>query len=103
MSAEWQFLITLNDRLRPLKDPVAIQEVAVRLLGEYFKVNRVHYACIEGDEFVVSRSYVDGASPFPSRGSLASFGTAIVDLCRRGECESTARRRPAAVHRGGGG
>ena len=34
MSAEWQFLITLNEQLRPLKDPVEIQDVAVRLLGE---------------------------------------------------------------------
>ena len=85
MSAEWQFLITLNDRLRRLKDPVAIQEVAVRLLGEHLKINRVHYAYIEDDEFVVSRSYVDGVSPFESRGPLAAFGTAIVDLCRRGE------------------
>jgi len=85
MSADWQFLITLNDRLRPLKDPVAIQEVAVRLLGEHLKINRVHYAYIEGDEFIVSRSYVDGPSPLPSRGPLASFGAAIVDLCRRGE------------------
>ena len=28
MSIEWQFLITLNEQLRRLKDPVAIQEVA---------------------------------------------------------------------------
>ena len=85
MSAEWQFLITLNDRLRPLKDPVALQEVAVRLLGEHLKVSRVHYAYIEGDEFVISRSYVDGVSPFGTRGPLAAFGSAIVDQCRRGE------------------
>ena len=32
MSVEWHFLITLTERLRPLKDPVEIQEVAVRLI-----------------------------------------------------------------------
>lgn len=31
---EWRFLITLNERLRPLRDPAEIQEAAVRLLGE---------------------------------------------------------------------
>ena len=85
MSAEWQFLITLNERLRPLKDPIAIQEAAVRLLGEHLHASRVHYAHIDGDEFVISRSYADGVPPFPGRGPVARLGTAIVDACRRGE------------------
>jgi hypothetical protein len=34
MSVEWNFLVTLNEQLRPLKDPVEIQQVAVRLIGE---------------------------------------------------------------------
>ena len=85
MSAEWQFLITLNERLRPLKDPIAIQEAAVRLLGEHLHASRVHYAHIDGDEFVISRSYADGVPAFPGRGPVARMGTAIVDACRRGE------------------
>src|SRR5215471_68587 len=75
MSAEWQFLVTLSERLRPLRDPVKIQEVAVRLLGEHLHVSRVHYVHMEGDEFVVSRSYDNGAQPFPTRGHIARFGT----------------------------
>ncbi|HET9832031.1 MAG TPA: GAF domain-containing protein [Vicinamibacterales bacterium] len=85
MSAEWQFLITLNERLRPLKHPVAIQDAAARVLGEHLKINRVHYAHIEGDEFVISCSYVNGVPPLASRSPLAKFGAAMVDLCRRGE------------------
>ena len=85
MSAEWQFLITLNEQLRPLKDPVEIQEAAVRLIGEHLHASRVHYAHIDGDEFVISRSYADGVPPFAGRGPVARFGTAIVDACRRGE------------------
>ena len=85
MSAEWHFLITLNEQLRPLKDPVEIQEVAVRLIGEHLHASRVNYAHIDGDEFVISRSYADGVPPFAGRGSLARFGKAIVDACRRGE------------------
>ena len=85
MSTEWHFLITLNEQLRPLKDPVEIQEVAVRLIGEHLHASRVNYAHIDGDEFVISRSYADGVPPLAGRGSLARFGQAIVDACRRGE------------------
>src|SRR5678815_4093016 len=38
------FLLRLADLLRPLRDPLAIQEVTARLLGEYLRVNRVSYA-----------------------------------------------------------
>ena len=72
-------------QLRPLKDPVEIQEVAVRLIGEHLHASRVNYAHIDGDEFVISRSYADGVPPFAGRGSVARFGKAIVDACRRGE------------------
>src|SRR4051794_14948892 len=85
MSVEWHFLIRLNEQLRPLKDPVEIQEVAVRLLGEHLHASRVHYAHIDGDEFVVKKSYADGIQPFDGRGPIARFGAAIVGACRRGE------------------
>jgi PAS domain S-box-containing protein len=85
MSVEWQFLVRLNEQLRPLKDPVAIQDVAVRQLGEHLHSSRVHYARIEGDGFVISRSYTNGVPPFPRRGLVARFGTVIGDAWRRGE------------------
>ncbi len=85
MSLEWQFLVTLNEQLRPLKDPVAIQDVAVRSIGEHLHASRVNYAHIDGDEFVVSRSYADGVPPFAGRGPVARFGKAIVAAGRRGE------------------
>jgi len=85
MSAEWQFLIALNEQLRSLKDPVAIQEAAVRSIGEHLHATRVNYAHIDGDEFVVSRSYADGAPPFAGRGPVARFGASLVAACRRGE------------------
>src|SRR6188768_616020 len=85
MSFDWQFLITLNEQLRPLKDPVEIQEVAVRLLGEHLHASRVNYAHIDGDEFVIGRSYADGVPPSAGRASLTRFGRDNVDACRRGE------------------
>ena len=85
MSVEWQFLITLNEQLLPLKDPVAIQEIAVRLLGEHLHANRVNYAHIDGDDYVVGKYYTDGVPPSPLRGPITRFGRAIIDACRRGE------------------
>jgi GAF domain-containing protein len=85
MSVEWHFLVALNERLRPLRDPVEIQEVAVRLIGEHLQASRVNYAQIEGSEFVISRSYTRTVPPFAGRGDLARFGKTIVDACRRGE------------------
>ncbi len=85
MSVEWHFLIALNEHFRPLKDPVAIQEVAVRLIGEHLRASRVNYAHIDGDEYVINRSYADGVAPIAGRGPVGRFGQAIVDAARRGE------------------
>lgn len=80
-----QFLITLNDRLRPLSDPVEIQDVAARLLGDYLRVNRVVYGDIDGDEFIVGRTYTSGVTPFSGRSRVAAFGAVLVDAFMRGQ------------------
>jgi PAS domain S-box-containing protein len=79
------FLLKLNDALRPLSDPVEMQDVTLRLLGEHLHVNRVCYATIDGEEFIVTRSYDAGVPPFRSRGPLAAFGEALLERYRRGE------------------
>src|SRR5215510_4879039 len=79
-----QFLVTLNDRLRPLRDAIEIQDVAARLLGEHLRVNRVIYADVDGDEFIVRRSYVNGVSPFTGRARLDAFGKRLLEEYRRG-------------------
>src|SRR5262245_48674778 len=84
-AAGWQFLVALRTALRPLRDPIEIQDVAVRLLGMHLGVNRVSYAEIEGQEFVVGRSYASGVAPFTGRGSVALFGQALLEKYRRGE------------------
>src|SRR5262245_41250636 len=80
-----QFLITLNDRLRPLRDPVEIQGVAVRLLGEHLRVNRVNYAEIDGDEFIIVRSFHNGVAPPASRGPISTYGESLLDAYKRGD------------------
>jgi GAF domain-containing protein len=85
MSTEWDFLVALNERLRPLNGAVEIQDAAVRLVGERLHANRVHYARIEEDKFVLTRSFDNGLPPFARHGAVAFFGAAIVDACRHGE------------------
>lgn len=86
MSAEWHFLVTLNERLRPLRDPVEIQQVVVQLVREHLQASRVHYAQIQGNEFAIRRSSeAADAPPFPNRGPVAFFGATILDACQRGE------------------
>ena len=85
MSGEWDFLVRLNEQLRPLRDPVKIQEVAVRLIGDHLQASRVNYAQIEGDQFVITESYGRTVPPVAGRGHVGQFGQATVDACRLGE------------------
>src|SRR6185503_9515328 len=86
MSRDWHFLVALNERLRALRDPVEIQSAAVQLIGEHLQASRVHYAQIQGNEFVIRRSYAGAAAaPFPDRGPVACFGKAIEDASLRNE------------------
>src|SRR5262245_11882131 len=85
MSTEWQFLVTLNERLSPLRDPIQIQDVAVHLIGEHLQASGVRFAQVEGNEFVVKRSYAHGARPASDRGPVALLGENLADACRRGE------------------
>ena len=85
MSAEWQFLITLNEHLGPVRDPVTVQDIALRLLGEHLGDCNVNYTLIEGDEFIVSRVYMTDVPPFVTRGPISMFGTTLPAAARRGE------------------
>src|SRR6516164_3414777 len=79
------FLVRLNDALRPLSDPVEVQDVTVRLLGEHLDVNRVAYSVIDGDEFIVTTSYNQGVGPVRGRWPIVAFGRALLDVYKRGE------------------
>ena len=41
------FLLRLSDALRPLADPVAVQEVAARMLGEHLGLDRAYYITMD--------------------------------------------------------
>jgi PAS domain S-box-containing protein len=79
------FLLRLADTIRPLGDPLAIQEVTARLVGEHLHVNRVGYADIEGTDFITRLDYANGVAPFQGRGPVAIFGESLLETYRRGE------------------
>src|SRR5262249_25757811 len=82
---EEAFLLRLADTLRPLSDPLAIQEVTARLLGEHLHVNRVNYVDIEGTDFIVRLSYANSVAPFVGRRPVATFGESLLEAHRRGD------------------
>lgn len=79
------FRAALSDVLRPLTNPLEIQAAAARLLGQYLKANRVIYAEIQEDDFIVHQDYSDGVPSLRGSYRLADFGPTIVNAARRGE------------------
>ena len=85
MSLEWQVFVAINEQLRPLKDPVQMQELAVRLLGDHLRASRVNYSHVDEHQFFIVRSYCDGVPPLASPGSRAMWGKAVLAACSTGE------------------
>ena len=78
------FLLELSDALRPISDPVAIQAMATRLLGEHLRANRVCYVEISETESVVHQDYVSGVRSIAGRWRNADFGPAMEQALRTG-------------------
>ena len=74
------FLLHLSDALRPLTDPIAIQETASRLLGEYLHTDRAYYVEInyERQVAIVARDYIRGNVPsLVGEHPLAAFSAVL--------------------------
>ncbi|GAB3284748.1 hypothetical protein GCM10027347_61820 [Larkinella harenae] len=72
-----EYLLRLNDALRPLADPIAIQRVAMRVLGEHLGVDRAIYAEINLDEdwFEATDNYTSkSVQPVTGRLPFKAFG-----------------------------
>jgi PAS domain S-box-containing protein len=79
------FLLRLSDTIQPLRDPVAIQEATARLLGEHLHVNRLDYSEIEGTDYIIRVSHVNGVAPIVGRGPVAAFGEWLLEAYKSGE------------------
>jgi PAS domain S-box-containing protein len=84
--ARHAFLVQLNDRLRPLTDPAAIQYEAARTLGEYLGASRVGYGedCGDGETAVVTHNYTDGVDGIEGLHHYVDFGPDQLEAFRAG-------------------
>jgi PAS domain S-box-containing protein len=73
------YLLALSDAMRPLRDPIAIQDTAIRVLGQYLRANRVGYAEDDGDGKTsrVTRNYLDGAESVEGVFSYRDYGEGL--------------------------
>lgn len=84
--ARQAFLLALNDRLRPLADPEAIQDEASRALGEYLGASRVGYAENQPDDetIIIRQHYTAGVADIAGRYRYDDYGRDLLRMFRAG-------------------
>jgi PAS domain S-box-containing protein len=83
-----KFLLTLSDALRPLGEPISIQETATRLVGEYLTLDGCGYGEVDlsGETFTVDRDYAaPGVQSFAGTFRIRNFGNVVTERCRAGQ------------------
>lgn len=84
--ARQAYLLKLADALRPLADPVEIQETACRVLGEHTGANRVLYGEVVDERTVfIRRNYVDGLFPLEVTLDAEEFGRDLIAAYKQRE------------------
>jgi PAS domain S-box-containing protein len=88
-AARQAFLVRLGDVLRPLTDPVDIEETVCRLMGEELRADRAVYARIVWEagreHFDLARNYcAPGVPPMLGRHPTAAFGVEPMEALRAG-------------------
>ena len=78
------FLLLLADALRPLADPVAVQETASRLLGEHLAADRAGYFEIDGSDCVIERDWSPSVPHLSGRFPVAAFGEGLMSAYQSG-------------------
>jgi len=80
------FLLQLSDALRPLADPVEVQTVASRLLGEHLGASRVAYVKDAGDaeHIILTRNYTNGVPGLEGRYRYTDYGEGLLAEMRAG-------------------
>jgi len=81
------FLLTLSDALRPLADPVVVQQTAMRILGEKLRVNRAFYGDLQDDDdtLIIGPGYVSEVMPLDGHVSFKEFDSHLVSDYRQGK------------------
>ena len=73
-AARQAFLLKLSDTLRRLSDPEIIMAEALRVLGEHLQVTRTIFAERDGEDFVVTRNFVNGVPSMVGRYPQKALG-----------------------------
>lgn len=86
-TAPYEFLLALDEALRPLVDAAEITRVAARLVSQSMKVSRCAYADVAGsrDAFDVACDYSDGVPSLVGHYRLSAFGAEFVRLAQAGQ------------------
>jgi PAS domain S-box-containing protein len=79
------FLLKLNDALRPLSDPAAIQETAARLLAEHLDVARVGYSEHDRHGSIIRHEHTRSGPPLTGLLHGISVGVELREAVLRGE------------------
>ena len=83
--ARQKFLLSLADAIRPLSEPLKVKAAASRVLGERLRANRVFYAEIKGDDWMVVKGYEQGVVPLPDGPyGAGTYGHWIMQTYREG-------------------
>ncbi|NMG11101.1 histidine kinase [Brasilonema sp. UFV-L1] len=80
------FVLKLTDSLRPLSDPVAIQETAMQVLGTHLGVNRAFYGEVldDDDTLAIGPGYADELSPIVGQIKFSDFDSDLLTDYRAG-------------------
>ena len=86
-TAPYEFLLALDEAIRPLVDAAEITSVAARLVGRSMQVSRCAYADVADDQdvFDVTCDYSDGVSSLAGRQRLSEFGAEFLRLVLAGQ------------------
>jgi PAS domain S-box-containing protein len=84
LQARQRFLLELADAMRPLHDPLDIQEAAARLLGRYLGVSRAFYGETHGDDVRISRCFAEGVAPILGRLPALDYSARMIEEFRSG-------------------
>ncbi len=81
------FLLSLSDAVKPLIDPLEVQDTTMRMLGEHLRVTRSFYFenQPDDDQVQVGRGYLTDPVPIPDRLRISDFGELFVTWYRLGK------------------
>ncbi|WP_293789329.1 GAF domain-containing protein [uncultured Pedobacter sp.] len=89
------FLLKLNDSLRPLTNPLNVQDTAMKLLAKKLGVMYAGYFETEedGDSFYVAGRFEDQTMPLPERMRLSDFSMSLAAAFQSGRTVAVADTR----------